>query len=223
MDDETKKLKNKNKETKEVDDVVAAESSFGSVNLHIDPTLIAMNDVRQLGTQQNAALNRDLFLTLKGKYPNLPDKDKDFHLAMMLYRLAVKSSSLQSDDDTTGMTYTREGVEVELSDKLWTDVVFNFKGIGNRTNALRVWGRTNDALYLAFCRQNRNLSYGGRPLDAGIPAGYHYLCADFLTGAGLTDLECAVYIQAKEQLLKKRGADEVIVTNVRQLGKFNTR
>nr|QSS48590.1 coat protein [Citrus tristeza virus] len=223
MDDETKKLKNKNKSRKKGDDVVAAESSFGSVNLHIDPTLIAMNDVRQLGTQQNAALNRDLFLTLKGKYPNLPDKDKDFHIAMMLYRLAVKSSSLQSDDDTTGMTYTREGVEVELSDKLWTDVVFNSKGIGNRTNALRVWGRSNDALYLAFCRQNRNLSYGGRPLDAGIPAGYHYLCADFLTGAGLTDLECAVYIQAKEQLLKKRGADEVVVTNVRQLGKFNTR
>nr|AVC55986.1 coat protein [Citrus tristeza virus] len=223
MDEETKKLKNKNKETKEGDDVVAAESSFGSVNLHIDPTLITMNDVRQLGTQQNAALNRDLFLTLKGKYPSLSDKDKDFHIAMMLYRLAVKSSSLQSDDDTTGITYTREGVEVDLSDKLWTDVVFNSKGIGNRTNALRVWGRTNDALYLAFCRQNRNLSYGGRPLDAGIPAGYHYLCADFLTGAGLTDLECAVYIQAKEQLLKKRGADEVVVTNVRQLGKFNTR
>nr|ANO81497.1 coat protein [Citrus tristeza virus] len=223
MDDETKKLKNKTNETKEGDDVVAAESSYGSVNLHIDPTLITMNDVRQLGTQQNAALNRDLFLTLKGKYPNLPDKDKDFHIAMMLYRLAVKSSSLQSDDDTTGITYTREGVEVDLSDKLWTDVVYNSKGIGNRTNALRVWGRTNDALHLAFCRQNRNLSYGGRPLDAGIPAGYHYLCADFLTGAGLTDLEWAGYIQAKEQLLKKRGADEVVVTNGRQLGKFNTR
>nr|QIU78618.1 coat protein [Citrus tristeza virus] len=223
MDDETKKLKNKTRKRKKATMLLLPSTSFGSVNLHIDPTLITMNDVRQLGTQQNAALNRDLFLTLKGKYPNLPDKDKDFHIAMMLYRLAVKSSSLQSDDDATGITYTREGVEVDLSDKLWTDIVFNSKGIGNRTNALRVWGRTNDALYLAFCRQNRNLSYGGRPLDAGIPAGYHYLCADFLTGAGLTDLECAVYIQAKEQLLKKRGADEVVVTNVRQLGKFNTR
>nr|AEG77333.1 coat protein [Citrus tristeza virus] len=223
MDDETKKLKNKNKEAKEGDDVVAAESSFGSVNLHIDPTLITMNDVRQLGTQQNAALNRDLFLTLKGKYPNLPDKDKDFHIAMMLYRLAVKSSSLQSDDDTTGITYTREGVEVDLSDKLWTDVVFNSKGIGNRTNALRVLGRTSDDLYLAFCRQNRNLSYGrtsARRRDSGRVS---LLVCVFLTGAGLTDLECAVYIQAKEQLLKKRGADEVVVTNVRQLGKFNTR
>nr|AGH18417.1 coat protein [Citrus tristeza virus] len=223
MDDETKKLKNKTKEPKEGDNVVAAESSFGFVNLNIDPTLIAMNDVLKLGTQQNAALNRDLFLTLKGKYPNLSDKDKDFHIAMMLYRLAVKSSSLQSDDDTTGVTYTREGVEVDLSDKLWTDVVFGSKGIGNRTNALRVWGRTNDALYLAFCIQNRNLSYGGRPLDAGIPAGYPYPCAISLTGAGLTDLESAVYLQAKEQLLKKGGPDEVVVTNVRQLGEFNTR
>nr|QSS48594.1 coat protein [Citrus tristeza virus] len=223
MDDETKKLKNQSQETKEGDHFVAAESSFGSLNLHIDPTLIAMNDVRQLGTQQNAALNRDLFLTLKGKYPNLPDQDKDFHITFMLYRLTVKNSSLPSDHYSTGVTYTREGVEVELADQLWTDVVVNSKGIGNRTNALRVWGRTNDALYLAFWRPNRNLSYGGRPLDAGIPAGYHYLCADFLTGTGLTDLEWAVDLPAKEALLKKQGADEGVITNGRQLGKFNTR
>nr|AEG77349.1 coat protein [Citrus tristeza virus] len=223
MDDETKKLKNKNKETKEGDDVVAAESSFGSVNLHIDPTLIAMNDVRQLGTQQNAALNRDLFLTLKGKYPNLPDKDKDFHIAMMLYRLAVKSSSLQSDDDTTGMTYTRDGVEVELSEKLWTDVVFTLRVLVIVLTPFESGVELTMPFIWLFVYLTATLSYGGRPLDAGIPAGYHYLCADFLTGAGLTDLECAVYIQAKEQLLKKRGADEVVVTNVRQLGKFNTR
>nr|AGC54955.1 coat protein [Citrus tristeza virus] len=223
MDVETKKLKNKNKETKEGDDVVAAESSFGSLNLHIDPTLIAMNDVRQLGTHLNAALNRDLCLTLKGKYPNLPDFNKDFHIALMLYRLTVNTSSLQSDDDTTGVTDAREGVELELSDELWTNVVINSPGIGNRTNAPRVRGRTNDALYLAFCRQNRNLRYGGLPLDAGIPSGYHYLCANFLTGAGLTDSECATFLQAEEQLLKKRGAEEVVFTNVRQLGKMNTR
>nr|UDM54809.1 major coat protein [Citrus tristeza virus] len=223
MDDETKKLKNKNKETKEGDDVVATDSSYSSGNLLIDPTLITMNDVRPLNSQQNPALNIDLFLTLKGKYPNLPDKDKDFHIAMMLYRLAIKSSSLQSDDDTTGITYTREGVEIHLSDILWTDCVYNSKSIVNRTTALSVWAITNDALYLPFCKRNRNLSYGGRPLNAGIPAGYHYLCAHFLTGAGLTDLECAVYIQPKEQLSKKRAADEVVATSVRQLGKLNTR
>nr|AEG77351.1 coat protein [Citrus tristeza virus] len=223
MDDETKKLKNKNKETKEGDDVVAAESSFGSVNLHIDPTLITMNDVRQLGTQQNAALNRDLFLTLKGKYPNLPDKDKDFHIAMMLYRLAVKSSSLQSDDDATGITYTREGVEVDLSDKLWTDVVFNSKGIGNRTNALRVWGRTNDALYLAFCQTESQFELWRTSARRRIPVGNRHHVCGFLDWSWFDDLECAVYIQAKEQLLKKRGADEVVVPILRQLGKFNTR
>nr|UDM54986.1 major coat protein [Citrus tristeza virus] len=223
MDDETKKLKNKNKETKEGDDVVAAESSFGSINLHIDPTLIAMNDVRQLGTQQNAALNKDLFLTLKGKHPNLPDKDKDLHIAMMLYRLAVKSSSLQSDDDTTGITYTREGVEVDLPDKLWDDVVVNFEGIGNRTNPPPGWGRTNDALYLSFWRPDPYFDFGGPPLEGRIPGGYSYLDAYFLAGAGLNELKWGGSIPDKKKLVKKRGTDGVLSTIGRPLGKFNPR
>nr|UDM54845.1 major coat protein [Citrus tristeza virus] len=223
MDDETKKLKNKTREPKEGDNVVAVDPSYSSVNLPFVPTLITMKDGRQLSPHRNTALNKNLFLTLKGNYPTLPDKNKDFHIPMMLYRLPVKSSSLQSDDDPPGITYTRKGVEVNLPDKLVTDAGYTSKGMGNRTTALQVGVKTNDALYLLFCRRIRILSNGERPLDAGIPAGNHYRCANFWTEADWMDLDGAVYLQAKKQLLKNRGADEVVVTMVRQLGKSNTR
>nr|CAY54352.1 coat protein [Raspberry leaf mottle virus] len=158
--------------------------------------------------------------------PGFDGKGSKMLLGMILYRLALRTTSPNATFNEHDVTkYKIDGKDVKFNDDMVFTFIANHEAIPPGTkNPIRAWGRSLDQMYLKFVRPLKTiLDFNQRCNKIGLPVGYEYLCADFLTGVGLDNHEAAILNLARAEALKKEVGDSGnSITSIKQLGRFST-
>nr|ABO15358.1 major coat protein [Raspberry leaf mottle virus] len=187
---------------------------------------INVADNTTLSEEVEAKITKPLLAKIETANPGFDDKGAKLLVGMILYRLALRTTSPNATFNAHDVTtYKVDGKSVKFDDEMVFGYVANHEAIPpGIKNPLRAWGRALDQKYLKFIRPLKTtLDFNQRCNKIGLPVGYEYLCADFLTGAGLDNQEAAILNLGRAEALKKEVGDTGhSITSIKQLGRFST-
>lgn len=187
----------------------------------VDVDTIEQNDVRKLNIPETTSVWKSVNDALKAKNINVDPAHMKAFTGMVLYRLAVRTTSRKVDDTLPGkVCFSVNKVKYDIPDVLIISAIEKDPVLVGRVNKLRVFCRSNEEDYLQFCRNYKHLQFPARSVKMALPESYRYLCADFLTGEHLNDVERSALHFANEVMLKSETKSSDPIVSVKHYGKF---
>lgn len=156
------------------------------------------------------------------KPKEIPAENLNKVVGSLLYSYAMRATSTKGTpgDSQVLVEFTVNGKKVSFTQREITTFLNTQKCLVGLPNKVRVFCRSLDQNYLAFCRSHDGpLPFISRANKLGIEAKHHFLSADFLTGNGLDVTEQAIVMFAREKATQNEVTNQRQLVNLSQLGK----